>query len=202
MTKTKIGRPRSEKSQEAIIAATHKLLNEFGGAGLSIEKIAKEAKVGKPTIYRWWPSLADIVLDALLGQAKSKIKIPTHDSFEKNLNFFLQQSIKAILDGAGPHLQFLMAQAQINDEFRERFRDNFVSKRREVLSSLLKQYKQKEQTASETKVNIETLVDIIFGSMWYRLLVGHAPLDQSFADELTQLALNSMSISTPTQNEQ
>ena len=43
--------------------ATNDMLNEKGGVGLTIEAIAKRAGVGKPTIYRWWPSMADIVLD-------------------------------------------------------------------------------------------------------------------------------------------
>ena len=63
MTKAKAGRPRSEKSQEAVIQAAHALLRETGGAGLTVEAIARRAGVGKATIYRWWPSLADIVLE-------------------------------------------------------------------------------------------------------------------------------------------
>ena len=49
--------------------AAVRLLPELGFSGLTIERIAAEAGVGKQTIYRWWPSksaiLAECVLDGL-----------------------------------------------------------------------------------------------------------------------------------------
>ena len=54
---------RSSKSHEAIIDATVKLLGSSGYVDFSIEKVASQAGVGKQTIYRWWPSRADLVLE-------------------------------------------------------------------------------------------------------------------------------------------
>lgn len=187
MAKMRVGRPRSEKSQEAILNATHDLLNENGGAGLTIEAIARRAKVGKPTIYRWWPTLADIVLEAVLQQADIEIIVPSHDSFRETLRQFLRQSMKSIVDGSGAHLRFLMAQAQKDEEFRERFRENFVAKRRAVLSAVFQQGVERGLIAAGQ--NMDLLFDIVFGAMWYRLLTGHAPMDDSFADELTDVVI-------------
>ncbi len=187
MTKAKIGRPRSKKSREAILNAAHELLNEKGGAGISIESIARRAGVGKPTIYRWWPSLADIVLEALLQQADSAIPLPSYESLGRTLSDFLLLSVKAINEGAGVHLRFLMAQAQKDDDFRERFRENFVSRRRAVLFSILNEAVTQGEICPEYDLDI--LVDLVFGATWYRLLVGHAVLDEKFADELTRTVL-------------
>lgn len=187
MVKAKIGRPRSEKSQEAIINATHDLLNEKRGAGLTIEAIARRAKVGKPTIYRWWPSLADIVLEVVLRQADTSITVSSFESLRETLRQFLRQSMKAIVDWGGVHLRFLLAHAQKDEEFRERFREKFVAKRRAVLNSIFLQAMQRGQIDSEQ--NLELVADIVFGAMWYRLLIGHASLDESFADELTEVII-------------
>lgn len=183
MAKTKVGRPRSEKSQEAILNATRDLLAEKGGANLTIEAIAKRAGVGKPTLYRWWPSLADIVLETMLRQADSEIAVPPFKSLRTTLRQFLSDSMKAITDGGGAHLRFLMAHAQKDDAFRDRFRDNFVAKRRAVLNSIFEEAVKAGEIASEQ--NRELLVDIVFGAMWYRLLTGHATIDDEFAGELT-----------------
>jgi AcrR family transcriptional regulator len=186
-SKAKVGRPRSEKSCEAVIRATHDLLRETGGVGLSIEAIARRAEVGKPTIYRWWPSLADVVLEVLLRQADAGITVPAGKSLRETLRRFLRLSMKALAEGAGTHLRFLMAQAQTDEEFRRRFRENFTARRREALASVFQQSAERGRLGAEH--DLEMLVDMIFGAMWYRLLTGHAPLDKRFADELTEASL-------------
>lgn len=188
MAKGKVGRPRSEKSREAVLDATSGLLEVKGGAGLTIEAIAKRAGVGKPTLYRWWPSLADIVLEALLRQATAEISVPEVDSLEETLLGFLHQSMHSIKEGAGAHLRFLMAQAQRDEEFRQRFRENFVAKRREVLRSIFLQAVERGEIG--VGCNHDLLVDMVFGGMWYRLLIDHAPLDEAFADEMTDLIMS------------
>lgn len=184
MVKKKIGRPRSEESKEAILKATHALLNETGGAGLTIEAIARRAKVGKPTIYRWWPGVADIVLEVVLRQADASITVPASGSLRETLGQFLRQSMQAVVDWGGSHLRFLMAHAQTNEGFRARFRDFFAAKRRAVLKSIFTQAMERGEISPEQ--NVEILVDMVFGAMWYRLLIGHAPTDKLFADGLTE----------------
>ena len=185
MTKSKAGRPRSEKAQQAVLNATYELLNENGGKKLTIEAIAKKAGVGKPTIYRWWPSLADIVLEAVLGQANVKIYVPPYESLNITLRQFLQSSMKSINEGDGSNLRYLMSLAQQDESFRDRFRENFVAKRQEILKSILRQAVDANEICSTQ--NLDILVDLIFGSMWYRLLIGHGTMDETFADELTEI---------------
>ncbi|WP_247648327.1 TetR/AcrR family transcriptional regulator [Pseudodesulfovibrio sp. zrk46] len=185
--KAKIGRPRSEKSQGAILDAVDALLKEKGGAGLSIEAIASRAKVGKKTIYRWWPSIADIVLEAGLRRAAKSIPVPAEKSFEETFRIFLSRSMLSIADGGDVYLRYLMAYAQQDELFRARFREQFVEKRRAVLSSILLQATESGQIKFKHETGL--LVDIVFGAMWYRLLVGHSPLDEAFADELTAVVM-------------
>ena len=69
------GRPRSEASRQATLMAALELAAEIGYGRLTIEGIAARAGVGKQTIYRWWPSKADILLEA--GAAKAGLRVPT-----------------------------------------------------------------------------------------------------------------------------
>ncbi len=138
-----------------------------------------------------WPSVADIVLEAVLRQANASIPVSQYTSLRESLGEFLQLSMRAIEQGGGPHLRFLMAQAQADPDFRERFRDNFAARRREALFSILQQAAQAgDLTAqSATEAKLELLTDMIFGAMWYRLLVGHAAMDQEFADALIEVVV-------------
>jgi hypothetical protein len=38
-------------------------------------------------------------------------------------------------------------------------------------------------------VDLDLLVDVMFGTLWYRVLARHAPLSQAFADQLTDALL-------------
>src|SRR4029077_14251150 len=64
---TKRGRPPRETaaSHEAILSAVYDLLQEKSVRDLTIEEVARRAGVGKPTIYKWWPSKAALVMAML-----------------------------------------------------------------------------------------------------------------------------------------
>ncbi len=127
------------------------------------------------------------MLDVLLRQADAEITVPACESLPETLRHFLRQSVNAIVAGSGAHLRFLMAQAQLDEEFRGRLRENFTAKRRAVLKSIFVQARARGQIGPDQ--NPDLLVDIVFGTLWYRLLVGHAALDESFADELTEVII-------------
>ena len=40
---------------------------------------------------------------------------------------------------------------------------------------------------SSRRSEVDATVDMLFGAMWYRMLVGHAPLDAAFAQTLAEL---------------
>lgn len=56
---------RSTAAREAILDATARLFHGQGYDRLTIEGIAKEAGVGKQTIYRWWPSRGALIGECL-----------------------------------------------------------------------------------------------------------------------------------------
>src|ERR1700735_2850142 len=86
------GRPRSEASRQATLMAALELAADVCCGRLTIEGIPARAGVGKQTIYRWWPSKADILLEA--GAAKADLHVPVtdHGSYRADLRAFLAAS--------------------------------------------------------------------------------------------------------------
>ena len=112
------GRKRSEGSRLAILAAAWELVGEVGFAGLTIEGIAARSGSGKQTVYRWWPSKADVLLDALAAQADLHIPIPDEGGYAADLLSFLTASFQLGRDRRIVNvLRVLMAQAQIDADF-------------------------------------------------------------------------------------
>jgi len=181
----KPGRPRSEATRLAILAAAIDELTERGYAQLSIEGIAARAGAGKQTIYRWWPSRADVVLDALLDEAASRITVPDEGSLHADLDAFLAATFRQ--RGQRPVLVGLMAEALLDPVFAAQFRDRFLFGRRDALRAVLTRASARGEIAAD--VDPELLLDVVFGVLWYRLLLDHAPLDDDAGRQLAALVV-------------
>lgn len=178
------GRKRSEASREAILEASLALLRRGGYHELTIDGIAAEAGVGKQTIYRWWPSKGAVVLEAMIERASREIAVPNTGRLGRDLHRFLADSFASARgpNGSAAILRGLMAEAQLDPAFLDQLRTQFIAARRQALRELL----ERGRTRGELRrsVNLELLLDLVFGPLWYRLLVQHAPLDARFAREL------------------
>ncbi|MET0474755.1 MAG: TetR/AcrR family transcriptional regulator [Mycobacterium sp.] len=76
---------RSARVRDAIVAATFDELVDRGYTGLSVEGVAARAGVNKTTIYRRWPTLDDLLVDALTAWSLDAIPVPDTGSFESDL---------------------------------------------------------------------------------------------------------------------
>src|SRR6266404_694820 len=91
------GRPPSEaaESHAAILDAVYELLQEGSVRDLTMEAVAKRAKVGKPTLYKWWPTKATLVLAMLCERMAPKLEKPTVLTAEQSLRFRVRSLIDA-----------------------------------------------------------------------------------------------------------
>jgi AcrR family transcriptional regulator len=76
------GRPRSETTRLALLAAAFDLLIERGYPGLSIEAVAAAAGSAKTTVYRWWKGKAELAVDAFFHATEPELRIPDTGSAE------------------------------------------------------------------------------------------------------------------------
>jgi AcrR family transcriptional regulator len=176
------GRKRSEESRQAILTAALELTAELGYAGLTIDGIAARSGTGKQTIYRWWPSKADVLLEGLAVKANLFVPIPDEGTYAEDLRLFLVASFAlgsrpAVADA----LRALMAQAQVDPEFRPRLQP-FLRSRRDALRVLVDRANARGDLPAIPSP--DTVADLVFGTLWYRLLATDQPLDEHLADEL------------------
>src|SRR6202451_1156755 len=81
---------RSDRARIAVLHAADDLLVERGYAGVTIEGIAARAGVAKQTIYRWWPSKFEILMDTLLEDAAGALAIPDTGTLAQDLRQHLR----------------------------------------------------------------------------------------------------------------
>lgn len=179
------GRPRSTRAQQAILATALRLVRQEGFAALTIEKIAREAGVGKPTIYRWWPSKGAIVFDALQLYAQEALPLPPEGLLEERLGTWLRALFAVLNEDTGDIVRALMAEAQLDPDFAVFFREEFILIRRQPLLLLLREGIERGEL--EPGADCELLADLIYGAMWYRLLARHASLDEQYAHDIVDM---------------
>lgn len=177
------GRPRSEASRKAIIESTVSLIESLGYEKLKIVDIAKTAGVGKQTIYRWWSSKAELVIEAVLEDAREYVAVPATGSLSEDLRELIRASCRRVSTDASKNmLSGLLMAGRKDSKTLKLFREQFIESRRDVIRKIFR--KHSKQEGLKSNINVELIMDLIFGAMWYRLLMEHAPLDDNFADEL------------------
>jgi AcrR family transcriptional regulator len=176
-----VGRPRSETTRQAILAAAFELASEHGPSGLTMEAIGRRAGVSKETLYRWWRSKADVLLEALAERGERQIPVPDTGDFETDLRTFMRATARALDAPTRRVLRTLAAGAASDPEFADQVRDRFISRRRAALHTVLEQAVARGELTSERAA---IALDLVFGSLWYRLVFGVGPLDRTWADSV------------------
>jgi AcrR family transcriptional regulator len=183
------GRPPSETavSHAAIMDAVYALLQKKSVGDLTMEEVAKLAKVGKPTLYKWWPTKATLVLAMLCERMAPNLEKPVGLTAEQSLRLRVRRLIDAFNGPFGPIVAGMVAEGQSEPTVRKAFFDRWVSPRRSATIGDLQRAKNAGEFTEDTEP--ELLNDSIFGAIYYRLLLRSGPLTRRFGDELVEQVL-------------
>ena len=182
MERPHTGRRRNEAAREAIIDAAIGLLQDVGYEGFTIERLARDAGVGKQTIYRWWPSKAAVIAEAVGTRAQHTIPLPDTGALGTDLREFFQTTFRQSEDPKIlSELKSMMVASMENPEAARPFYE-FLASRRATLRVLLERGAARAEIAADA--DLDFLTDLAYGLLWYRGLVGHRPLDEEAARKL------------------
>ena len=183
------GRPPSEMavSHAAILDAVYALLQKKSVRDLTMEEVAKRAKVGKPTLYKWWPTKATLVLAMLCERMAPHLEKPVGLTAEESLRLRVRRLIDAFNGPFGPIVAGLIAEGQSEPAVQQAFFDRWVSPRRSATIADLQRGKDAGELRVETEP--ELLNDSIFGAIYYRLLLRSGPLTRRFGEDLVEQVL-------------
>jgi AcrR family transcriptional regulator len=176
------GRPRSERAHRAILQAANDLLESEGFAALTVEAIAERAGVSKATIYRWWPNRAAVVMDGFLSIVSSAVPFPHTGHAREDIRIHMRRLAEAFSGKIGRTVAALIAEGQSDPELAEALRSRWLSVRRKEAREILELGIERGELRED--IDQEVAVDVLYGPIYYRMLVGHAPLDDDFADAL------------------
>jgi AcrR family transcriptional regulator len=177
---------RNEEARLAVLVAADELLVERGFGGVTVEGIAARAGVAKQTIYRWWPSKVDVLLDTLIEQADRRLKIPEDGPVVDAVRAYLRALARFLARAEGQVLLALIGEAQHDADTATLFQARYLDPRRARERALLK----RGVAAGELPagLNPDAALDALIGPIVYRALTG-APVSRGFVDGVVDRVL-------------
>ncbi len=182
---------RSAHSHGAILAAAADLAGRLGYANASIEQIAEEAKVGKQTIYRWWPNKAALFIEVYRELVPADLVSDDTGSLARDLEVLLTRLSELYCNTpAGNILSGLIAEAQTVPKLADQLRETYVAPRRAIIGSIFARAFARREI--DAPVDSELASDLISGAVWFRLLIGERQLDRKFKRQLIDAVLQGL----------
>lgn len=184
--KSRRGRPPSREARQRALKVARDILLEDGFGRLTIEGVAERSGVGKPTIYRNWANAQELAMAALIIETDGPGVAAIEDA-ETALRQQLSGLVQAFATTRGRQVTMALAAADPDSEFTKAFRNRVILSSREAGRAIVERGIAAGNFSSPP--GIETLLDMIYGPLFYRLLVGHKPLDAVFGRELVDTAM-------------
>ena len=176
------GRPRSEASRASILAAVLDLLAKKSLREISIEEVAKAAGVAKTTVYRWWDTKAQLAIDAFLNDISVKAPFIEKETVIDTIRNQVRTLAFQYKGRDGEIIRQIIAECQGNADDLAMFRERFLYIRRAAAIETLQRARDKGLLNSD--IPNETLIDLIYGPIYYRLMLQHATIDEAFIDSI------------------
>jgi len=179
---------RSERARRAILDAALALCRARGYDGTTIEAIAADAGVGKQTIYRWWPSKGAVIMDALNEAGVKSADFGDTDDVRADLRKQMSSVVRLMNDAQfAPIYRGVIAATQSDPDLAQVLRERLIAPRVAACAARLRRAQQEGQLRPE--VNPETLVEVLYGPLYYRLLLPGRPLDRALVDTVLDIVL-------------
>lgn len=183
------------ETRRKVLDAAGDLVDRVSYRSVTIDAVARASGVSKSTIYRHWSSREVLVLEAYTRKTNRSTVVPDTGDAVRDL----RQYVVALVSCLGPHdhaastVTGLVADALADEEFAALFRRTLLRERRHLFVAILRRGQQRGQVRAD--LDVETVVDALYGAIHHRLLVTGEPFDRRFVDGLVDLAARGVAAS-------
>ena len=166
------GRPRDAALDRTVVETVLRLLAEGSSVGeLSIEGIARQAGVGKASVYRRWPNKDALLLDVLrdVRDIEEQLPEPAGESVREDLVAAVEATrLRSLAKYESALTRNMLTQVHGSQELWQRYRELFILPRRRVLAGILRRGVDEGQIRAELGDDMDLLVDMVAGPVLYR----------------------------------
>jgi AcrR family transcriptional regulator len=183
------GRRPADEVRADVLRAVGELLLTEGSADLTFERAARLAGVSKTTLYKWWPSKGALALDGYFHAVEQTLAFADTGDIRADLLSQLRAFATVMTQTRGGRvLAELIGQAQTDPDLATAYRTLYSAERRRLAAERM----QKAQAAGQirTEVDVQVLVDQLWGAVYHRLLIPDEPITDEFVVALVSNLLD------------
>jgi AcrR family transcriptional regulator len=153
------------------------LLQQHGYDGLTVEAVATEAKSSKATVYKRWPTKADLVVAAFIEGTRVFAIAPRTGSLRDDLLTVGATACRDARDHAST-MRAVLTEISRNPAMDAAIQDEFVRPRKFIMSEILAAAVQRGEI--DAAVINDELFDLLPGYLAFRsLMTPHPPTDET-----------------------
>jgi len=180
--------PRGARSDRAILDATRELLAEGGVRKLTVEGVAARSGVAKTTIYRHYRGKHELALAVLIDMVEQVVSTPDTGDTRTELVDFVDAAV-SILGSTlmGRVMQGLVSDLAADPGLAKAFQERVVALRIAEADRLLARGIERGDLRADT--DVELAHELLFGPVYYRLLLSGAPLDEGLAGRVVDAVM-------------
>jgi AcrR family transcriptional regulator len=184
-----MGRPRNDAavSHTAIMDAVSGLLEEKPARDLTMEAVARRAGVGKPTLYKWWPSKAALIMAMFHERFNAIPEMPGATTAEEALRTRVKHLAVQCNGLFGKVVADLIAEGQGDPSILKELYESHIRPRRASAVADIERGVASGEFVAAT--DAELLLDAIVAPLYLRLLLRHPAVTEKYGNQLIDKAL-------------
>lgn len=183
------GRPRRAGVSQAILSATIALAAEEGLDNITLSAVAERSGVGRPTIYRRWPSKEALLNDVVTWLTHEHVQLPPEGPIRDRLVDWFGRVIEGVQGPLRP-----LYEAFFNAE-RMRLAPEAVRAALFRTEGMISAAIEAGELRAGTDPHL--LIEIMFGIIWYRATATGEHMEKSYAARVVDATLNSWLVPRP-----
>ena len=188
--KRRVGPKRSEASTVAVLDAAFVELSEHGWRAFSVDRVARNARASKQTIYRWWKSAACLAVDCTLGRLPD-VKAVSSADVKDRIAALIDPLLLSVRTGDGAHAwRGAILAAADDQDAGELFRSWFSESVKIPLRHILAEQALKGAVRRDWDIDLAT--ELLFGPIWHRLVAMRGPVPESYSRRLVESVLRAL----------
>ncbi|MFD8521845.1 TetR/AcrR family transcriptional regulator [Streptomyces capillispiralis] len=177
------GRRPADEVRADVLRTVGELLLTEGIADLTFERVARTSGVSKTTLYKWWPSKGALALDGYVHAVQETLAFPDTADIRADLLTQLRAFAHVMTETPGGRvLTELIGESQTDQDLATAYREVYSSHRRRLAVERL--HRAQEQGQIRADIDVQVLVDQLWGAVYHRLLIPDEPVTDAFVTAL------------------